>query len=187
MRPPSYSSVVSLAALLGFGVFAVMLVTGAPSENESRRINRRQAAADRPLPRPTDPDAMEAWLAGRLEGPKPRPFDWLDYGRKRSAQGRIKDAEDAWRNAQVGYAEGSLTNFARFRSAPEAWCNFARVNALVGDFEGAITALTRAAEEGYADADQAAADPEFEPIRSDPRFETALKRMRQNPRIFNAG
>lgn len=190
MRPPSYSSVVSLAALLGVGAFAVVLFTGAPSEREARGLNRRGNAVPRApaTPRwPADADELERWLAEQPEGLPAPPRAWLEYGRKRHAQGRIEDALTAWREAERRYEAGAANGFEGNWNVPWAWRNYAHVRALLGDAEGAIEALTKAAEKGFGEVEDVAEHPDFAPIREDPRFQAAVRRMRENPRLFNAG
>lgn len=173
---------IGLALLLGSGAAAVVLLVGAPSQREADARLRRGIGGE---PWPRDPDALERWLAEQPE-PMRRLRAWLEYGSLRYAQGRYDEAERGWREAERRYAAAAATGFQGF-NVPRAWYNFACVRARLGDADGALEALGRAAEEGFSEADRAREDPDLETLRGDARFEAALERMARNPRLLNAG
>lgn len=58
-----------------------------------------------------------------------------------------------------------------------SWYNLACAYALSGDKVGAIDAWERAVDAGWADAEHARGDADLTSIKSDPRFEAALKKI----------
>ncbi|MCZ7592568.1 MAG: hypothetical protein M5U15_10670 [Kiritimatiellae bacterium] len=62
-------------------------------------------------------------------------------------------------------------------SDPQNWYNLACSHALLGEREAALAALERAINLGYDDADWMREDEDLLSLRSDPAFQTLLKRL----------
>ena len=174
MRVPRHAEVWTVAALAGLAAFGWVLVRG-DSTADRRDYGGQPARVDR---RPSDPDDLERWLQRNPSS----GGGWLDLGNKRFSQGRVADARSAWTKAETIYEGHAARGFSTGINVPRGWYNFARVRARLGKAEEALGALERAVAAGWHNADQAIAEADLEPIKSDPRFDALIDSMRSSDR-----
>ena len=94
-----------------------------------------------------------------------------------AAQANLCDAQIAMRRLQEALATCTRVT----ESTPDnavAFYNLAGVHALMGDHDKAIAALQRDRELGDTDWEYLVADPWFEGLRDDPRFEAIVAAMK---------
>lgn len=180
MRAPRHAEIWTLAALAGLGAFAWALVRGAGPEAAGRAGNTPVARTDPP---PSDPDDLESWLRRNPS----RADQWLRLGNTRADQGRTDDAHAAWLKSESLYEGLAERGFASYPFPSHGWYDLACVRARLAKPEEALAALEKAVDAGWGNADHAITDADLELIRSDPRFDALVARMRRHPRVFNAG
>ncbi len=148
----------------------VALMTGRPA-----------LAADPPVSAPDEAQAKAAALfaakdwAGAVEAYQrivsARPSDapaWYNLGAAHHALGHWQEAVDAYSQAgDAGYAPVVIAT------------RLSRVLSRKGEKEAALAQLEKAVKLGFARLEVMDKDPDFEPIRSDPRFAALLLEVRK--------
>ncbi len=174
MRVPTYGAVFSLAAFLGVGAFICVLIVKAPPTDGWPEPRRTAQPARRPPPpeSPTDPDELEEWLERNPDSSR----DWMKFAAARHEQGRADDARAAWVRAEALYRDRAERG-AESRMPGANWYNTARCRARLGDADGALEALQQAVKAGWGDPDRTKADPNFESLGEDPRFQELIASM----------
>ncbi|HWE83308.1 MAG TPA: serine/threonine-protein kinase [Terracidiphilus sp.] len=91
-----------------------------------------------------------------------------------SHEGRNDEAEKLFREALVTVSKEKETG-----APADAWYELACAAAVAGRHEEAIEYLRRAIEQGYANPDGVATDPDLKSLHGDPRFDALLAKARQ--------
>ena len=165
----------------------------------------RLAFAEQRRDRPESADAwFEAgwalWKLGRLEEAQ-EPLEMAErHFSDRSALPHDRRTDEAWHRLAwarklMGQDVEAAIAWARARDlvsdAPPwnagALYNLACYLALLGEREGAFSALDRAVAAGWGNAARALHDEDLESLRDDPRFKDLLERMRAAPTGIRVG
>lgn len=165
----------TLAVAVIIPVSALRLIAG-PSEEKNAPVQIVEEPARTSNAEVTvtpDIEAIGHFLLARLGKYDKRADKWIRE--PRNAEERYERAFDLYRNERYADAAAAFRRSANEgHKADVSLYNAACSWALLGDADRALPELDAAIKAGWDDFDRIAEDSDFDPIRSDPRFERML-------------